>query len=128
MILSEWAAEQKPIPCPGANNPDASLMNTGVSLATSIAPDVISDPSQIAIKRSGVVSGNFTLSGIAESAATVVIEQTSILTPPLIWRALQTNSVASGPFQLQVPQNHEHSGVFSESGNNSELARRPHAD
>ena len=33
-ILSEWAAERKPIPCQGPARPDASLMNTGVSLST----------------------------------------------------------------------------------------------
>jgi hypothetical protein len=40
-LLSEWAAEQKPVPCQPPARPDASLMNTGVSLATNIAPDEI---------------------------------------------------------------------------------------
>ena len=42
-ILSEWAAERKPIPCQPPANPDASLMNTGVSLSTNIKPDDIQD-------------------------------------------------------------------------------------
>ena len=41
--LSEWAAERKPIPCQAPASPDASLMNTGVSLSTNIKPDDIGD-------------------------------------------------------------------------------------
>ena len=37
--LSEWATEQKPIACQGPAEPDRRLMNTGVALSTSIAPD-----------------------------------------------------------------------------------------
>jgi hypothetical protein len=37
-ILSEWAAEQKPVPCQRPVSPDPRLMNTGVSLSTAIAP------------------------------------------------------------------------------------------
>lgn len=40
-ILSEWAAEQKPVPCQSPARPDPSLMNTGVSLSTNAAPDDI---------------------------------------------------------------------------------------
>ena len=39
--LSEWAAEQKPIRCQAPARSDASLLNTGISLSTSIAPDDI---------------------------------------------------------------------------------------
>ena len=42
MILSEWAAERKPIPSQPPANPDPGLINTGVSLSTTIAPDKIS--------------------------------------------------------------------------------------
>ena len=79
-------------------------MNTGVSLSTSIVPDVISDSGLIPIKLSRAVSGNFTLSGTAESPGQLVIEQTSNMTPPITWQALQTNSVGSCAFELQVPQ------------------------
>jgi hypothetical protein len=112
MILSEWATEQKPILCQGGSNLDPSLMNTGVSLSTSITPDVISDSGLVPIKLSGSVSANFTLSGTAEFPATLVIEQTSSLTPPILWQPLLTNSVASGPFQLQIPQTTNTSGFF----------------
>ena len=53
-ILSEWAAEQNPIPCQGPIRPDASLMNTGVSLSTNIAPDNIRDLDSIPINHTGV--------------------------------------------------------------------------
>jgi hypothetical protein len=112
MILSEWAAEQKPVPCQGANNPDPSLMNTGISLSTGIAPDVISDSGLIPIKLSRPVPGNFTLTGTAQSPATLVIEGSSSLTPPIIWRPLQTNTVPSGLFQLHIPQTTETAAFF----------------
>jgi hypothetical protein len=40
-ILSEWAAEQQPVPCNAPDAPDASLMNTGVTLSTTIPPDQV---------------------------------------------------------------------------------------
>jgi hypothetical protein len=43
MILSEWAAERKPVPCQLPANPDASLINSGISLFSTIAPDEIAD-------------------------------------------------------------------------------------
>ena len=43
-ILSEWAAERKPVPCRTAAKPDLRLMNNGISLSTSIPPDPIRDP------------------------------------------------------------------------------------
>jgi hypothetical protein len=42
-LLSEWASEQQPIPCRLPAGADPSLMNTGVSLSTTIAPDDIPD-------------------------------------------------------------------------------------
>ena len=38
-ILSEWASEQKPVPCQAPARPDSSLMNTGIALSTNIPPD-----------------------------------------------------------------------------------------
>ena len=37
-VLSEWAAEQKPIACVGSPLVNASLMNTGISLSSSVPP------------------------------------------------------------------------------------------
>jgi hypothetical protein len=42
-VLSAWAAEQKPVRCEPPARPDASLMNTGISLATNITPDDVGD-------------------------------------------------------------------------------------
>jgi hypothetical protein len=53
-ILSEWAAERKPIPCQEPARPDASLMNTGVSLSSNIAPDDIRDLDSVPVSRTAV--------------------------------------------------------------------------
>jgi hypothetical protein len=42
-LLSDWAAEQRPTPCTDPTNPDPSLMNTGISLRSSLAPDAIGE-------------------------------------------------------------------------------------
>jgi hypothetical protein len=42
-LLSEWAAERKTIPCQPAVDADPSLMNTGISLSSTIRPDEIKD-------------------------------------------------------------------------------------
>jgi hypothetical protein len=42
-VLSEWAAERQPEPCQLPATPNPTLMNTGVSLATSIEPDQVED-------------------------------------------------------------------------------------
>jgi hypothetical protein len=42
-LLSEWASEQQTVPCSGPEHPQASLMNTGVSLSSTLAPDEIRD-------------------------------------------------------------------------------------
>jgi hypothetical protein len=103
-ILSEWATEQKPIPCQAPANPDASLMNTGVSLSTNIKPDDIGDSRPVLFNLSGPVSGNFTMSGTTDVAGTLVIEGTASLAAPIIWQPLQTNSVTAGPFNFLIPQ------------------------
>jgi hypothetical protein len=40
-ILSAWADEQRPIACEAPADPDPSLMNTGVSLSTTIAAEAV---------------------------------------------------------------------------------------
>jgi hypothetical protein len=42
-ILSEWASEQRPVPCQGPVSADWRLLNTGLSLSTTIPPDPIDD-------------------------------------------------------------------------------------
>jgi hypothetical protein len=38
-VLSDWAAEQQPVPCESPADTDASLMNSPLSLSTTIEPD-----------------------------------------------------------------------------------------
>jgi hypothetical protein len=40
-LLSEWAAEQQIIPCEPPPGADPSLMNTGLSLSSALAPDEV---------------------------------------------------------------------------------------
>ncbi|MHC1763222.1 MAG: hypothetical protein AB9869_02795 [Verrucomicrobiia bacterium] len=103
-ILSEWAAERKPVPCelPGDSNP--SLVNVAVSLSTTIPPDTTGSERPIQFRLSGPVAGNFILSGTLESAGNLVIEQALSLTPPVAWQAVQTNTLPAGPFSLQIGQ------------------------
>lgn len=103
LILSEWAAEQTPVPCALPANPDPNLMNTGVSLATSIPPDEIGRLEPMPITLTRTVSGDLTINGTASRAANLVIEGTTSLAHPLVWQALQTNNVAAGPFRLVIP-------------------------
>jgi len=102
MILSEWAAEQTPIPCELPDSADASLMNNGLSLSTSIEPDDTGDPRPTLTASMDSVSGNFMIRGTAEVAGSLVIEGTTSLTPPIVWQTLQTNSIPSGPFSFLV--------------------------
>lgn len=111
-IQSEWASEQKPVPCEFPPNPDASLINTGVSLATNIKPDEIGEARPISITLRGPVAGNFTISGTNAVAGSVVIEATSSLNPPITWQPVQTNTAPAGPFNFLVPQGPGRSAYF----------------
>ncbi|MCI0535233.1 MAG: hypothetical protein L0Z50_08395 [Verrucomicrobiales bacterium] len=103
-ILSEWAGEQKPIPCQLPVNSNASLMNTGVSLSTSIEPDTIGDWRPVLLNLAGPVSGNFTLSGTSAVGGSFVIDGATSLAAPIVWQPLQTNIVPAGPFNFVIPQ------------------------
>lgn len=111
-ILSEWAAEQQPVPCEPPNDADPSLMNTGVSLSTSIPPDEIRDVRPVLFTLSGPVAGAFTLSGATDGPGTVITERTTSLAAPIIWQPVQTNSVPGGPFSFQVLQGTDRMGFF----------------
>lgn len=105
-ILSEWAAEQKPVPCTEPAESDPSLLNVGVSLSTTIAPDDTNDtqpvPMQIQITAS--TSGGITVSGTAGSVGNIVLESTTSLVSPLVWHPVQTNSASPGAFEFLVPK------------------------
>jgi hypothetical protein len=102
--LSEWAAERKPVPCQLPGSPDASLINTGVSLSTTIQPDNIGNSPALRFNLTGPVGGGFTVGGTIDAAATLITERATSLTPPMVWEAVQTNSVASGVFSFVIPQ------------------------
>ncbi len=103
-ILSEWAAEQKPIPCQTPPNPDAGLMNTGVSLSTNIDPDRVGSLRPIMISLTDPAARKFTISGTNDVAGNLVIESTASLATPVTWQALQTNVVPAGPFSFVISQ------------------------
>jgi hypothetical protein len=42
-LLSEWASEQQSVPCSAPEHPDPSLMNTGLSLSSTLPPQEIPD-------------------------------------------------------------------------------------
>ena len=100
-LLDQWAAEQQPSPCQPPVNFDPSLMNTGVSLQTTIAPDDLTEPIRFSLARS--VAGNLTVQGTNSGSATLVTEHAASLTSPVRWEALQTNAVPGGPFNFAIP-------------------------
>ena len=107
----EWAAEQKTVPCDLPANSDASLINVGVSLSTSIPADPIGD-ARPTVKISGPTGGVFTVSGTSEAAGTVVIEATTNLVAPITWQPVQTNNVPAGSFTFTIAQGANKSGYF----------------
>jgi hypothetical protein len=88
------------------------LLNTGISLTTTIPPDELGELEPMPITLTSPVAGNFSLSGTVGRAATLVVEGTSSLTPPVVWHALQTNNVPAGPFNLTVPQRSGAAGFY----------------
>jgi hypothetical protein len=98
-VLDEWAAEQQPIPCQPPANFDPSLMNTGVSLQTTVAPDDLTEAIRFMAR---TVAGNLTIQGTNPGSATLVTEHATSLTSPVRWEALQTNAVPGGPFNFTI--------------------------
>jgi hypothetical protein len=99
--LDEWVAEEPATPCNPPANFDPSLMNTGVSLQTTIAPDDLTEAIQFSLARS--ITGNLTLQGTSLGPATLVIEKAMSLTAPVDWKPVQTNAVPIGPFNFTIP-------------------------
>jgi hypothetical protein len=115
-ILSEWATEQKPIPCELPGNSNASLINISVSLTTSIEPEVIGEIRPMTIDLKGSASGNYTISGTNDTAGTLVIEGTTSLAAPIAWHPLQTNAVPAGAFSFLIPQGTNGAAYFRVRG------------
>ena len=99
--LDEWAAEEPATPCDQPANFDPSLINTGVSLETSVAPDDLTEAIRFNLSRS--LAGNLTLEGTTSGSITLVTENTTSLTSPVVWKPLQTNTVPAGPFNFTLP-------------------------
>jgi len=99
--LDEWAAQEPATPCDPPANFDPSEMNTGVSLQTTIAPDDLTEGIRFNLSRS--VAGNLTLQGTTSGSTTLVTENATSLTSPVVWKPLQTNPVPGGPFNFTLP-------------------------
>jgi len=100
--LGTWALEQVPIPCQLPGNPDRSLINTGVSLSSTITPDRTGEAGPAPIKIAGLVPGSVTVSGTTEFPSSLVLEAATSLAPPVNWQPLQSNSVPAGPFSFTI--------------------------
>jgi hypothetical protein len=111
-LLSEWAAEQQNIPCELPANAEGRLLNTGVDLTTTIAPDALGEVRPVLTGITGPVSGYFILSGTAEGAGHVIVERSTSLGPPMNWTPVQTNSVAEGPFTVSIAPGPEAAAYF----------------
>lgn len=112
MLLSEWATEQKPIPCDAPPNVDAGLMNTGVALATGIPADPLSDDVPVLLGIGITPSGDFLLRGKVEVPTEVVVDRSTRIVPPIDWRPAQTNAVGGGTFEVFVTGGGEPASYF----------------
>ncbi|MBL9134510.1 MAG: hypothetical protein JNK85_01515 [Verrucomicrobiales bacterium] len=101
-LHSEWASEQKPVPCQPSLPTHPNLMNTGVTLSTTIPPDAIGDVPPLLLGLSRTAQGNLVLSGTTDVAATLVIESATNLVAPVDWTPQQTNAVNAGRFEVPI--------------------------
>ena len=100
---ASWAME-KTEACQRPGDPDSTLINTGVSLSTTITPDNIGAPAALSISIARPGLGSMTVSGNTELARTLVLERTTRLTPPIGWEPVFSNSVPAGPFSFNVTE------------------------
>ncbi len=100
-VVDEWAAEDQPALCLPPADIDPRLMNTGLSLQTSIAPDDFTEPVRLTLLRSQ--TGDLTMEGSAKTSANLVTQHAVNLVAPVVWQPLQTNAVLVGPFRFVVP-------------------------
>lgn len=101
--LASWALEKKET-CQRPANPDATLINTGVSLSTSIAPDPAGPATPLSIEIARPVPGALIVSGTAQAACGLVLERTASLASPIAWTPLCTNNVLAGPFIFTISE------------------------
>jgi hypothetical protein len=100
--LGDWTLEQKPIACQLSGNSDPSLINTGVSLSSTITPDPTEEAGPLPIRIAKPAAGTLTVSGTAEAARDLVLEFATSLANPITWQPLQSKSVPVGPFNFTI--------------------------
>ena len=103
-IQSEWATEQKPVPCTPPTTGDSSLLNTGLSLTSNLPPGPIGDEQPTLLGIVSLSATEFGLRGTVASAGTIIVESASQLASSAPWHALQTNNVPQGAFTLRIPK------------------------
>lgn len=101
-LLSEWAAEQKPVPCTRPDFTEARLLNTGVTLSTGISPDPFDDepPVLVALVRDSATE--LTVRGRNPAAGKVMVEQTASMEASAVWSAVSSHDLPAGPFAVKV--------------------------
>lgn len=104
MELTEWTAEKPPPACQTPTEFDPNLMNTGVMLRSTIAPDAMVEAKAIRFTLTGPTAGQFTITVTGPDSGRVVTEWASSLALPISWKALQTNAVPGGPLSFTIPQ------------------------
>lgn len=110
-LLDEWAAERQPMSCLlPATNPN--LMNTGISLRTTIPPDDLSGSAAIQLNLVRSLDGGFKVQGTSAGSATLILEHASSLGAAAQWQAVQTNRVPAGPFGLPISVSQESQGYY----------------
>ena len=110
--LDRWALEQTPIACQLPGNSDPSLINTGVSLSSSISPDPIREAGPVSIMIAGPVPDAVTVSGVTEFACRLILESAASLAPPINWQPLQSKSVPAGPFSFTMAKGASSAAFF----------------
>jgi hypothetical protein len=111
-IQWEWASEQRRVPCQSPANPDATLINTGLSLKTNIKPDETNGAHLVRVHFTRIAPGIFEIHGTNDIATGFVVEGTANLTQPIIWQPLQTNTLSAGPFSFPIAREGEQAALF----------------
>ncbi len=111
-ILSDWAAEQKPISCESSDDIDLRLMNTGIPLSSSMEPDPVGNPTPVLIGMTMSASGEVSLKGSIDLAGPVAVDVTGHLSSPIQWQPVQTNTVPAGAFNLTIAPRSDASGFY----------------
>jgi hypothetical protein len=100
---ASWAMEKNET-CQRTAEPDATLINTGVSLSTAIAPDPTGPPAPLLIRIARPAAGALTVNGTTELPRSLVLQRAARLAPPITWEPLRTNTVPPGPFSFTLPE------------------------